>query len=71
MFDSCPAAPQFSTRFRVESSPKDFSKSLTQMLNSMGNLNGNPREGFAVVSACTDNWRQLWVLETPARRKGY
>ena len=25
----------------------------------MSNLNENPREGFAVVSACTDNWRQI------------
>ena len=57
-FNSRPAAPQFSTRSRVESSPIDFSQPFTQMLAFMGNLNENPREGFALVSACTDNWRQ-------------
>ena len=56
--DSRPAVSQFSTRSRIESSPIDFSQSLTQMLASVGNLNENPREVFALVSACTDNWRQ-------------
>ena len=50
-FNSRPAAPPFSARSRVEPNPIDFSKSLTQMLASMGNLNETPREGFAVVTA--------------------
>ena len=57
-FNSHPVAPQSGARSRVEPNFFDFSKSLTQLLNSMGNLNENPREGFAVVSAFTDNWRQ-------------
>ena len=57
-FNSCSMTPQSSTRSRAELSSIDFSKSLTQLLSSMGNLNENPREEFAIVAACTDNWRQ-------------
>ena len=48
---------QSSIRSRAEPSTIDFSKSLTQLLSSMGNLNENPREGFGIVAACSDNWR--------------
>ena len=37
----------------------DFSQSLTQILASLGhNLNTNPKEGFNVISACTDTWKE-------------
>ena len=48
---------QPSTRSGAEPSSIDFSKSLTQLLTSIGNLNENPREGFGIVAACSDNWR--------------
>ena len=57
-FNSHPMAPQSISGSRVKLSSVDFSKSVTQLLNSMGNLNENPMEGFTVVAACTDNWRQ-------------
>ena len=53
-FSSCPTASQIAPRPRAESNSIDFSQSLTQILYSLGNnLNENPREGFAIVSACT------------------
>ena len=37
----------------------DFSQSLTQILASSGqNLNTNPKEGFNVISECTDTWKE-------------
>ena len=48
---------QSGARSRAEPSNIDFSKSLTQLLSSMGNLNENPREGFGIDAACSDNWR--------------
>ena len=57
-FNSCPAVPQIAARSRFESSSIDFSQPLAQILSSLGNLNENPREGFAIVSACTDTWRK-------------
>ena len=36
----------------------DFSKPMTQLLESLGNLNQNLMGGFNVVAACSDNWRQ-------------
>jgi len=35
----------------------DFSKSLTSILASLGNLKNDPRPGFQVISTCTDTWR--------------
>ena len=42
---------------RAEPSYIDFSKSLTQLQSSLGNLNENPMEGFGIVAGCSDNWR--------------
>ena len=36
----------------------DFSKFLTQLLESLGDSNQNIRSGFSIVAACSDNWRQ-------------
>ena len=36
----------------------DFSKSLTSILASLGNLKNDPRPGFQVISTCTDTWRE-------------
>ena len=36
----------------------DFSKPMTQLLGSLGDLNQNLMIGFNVVTACSDNWRQ-------------
>ena len=54
---SCPMILQFSARSRIEPSNIDFSKSMGQLLGSLGNLNENLREGFGIVAACSDNWR--------------
>ena len=56
--NSRPMISQSSARSRTEPSNIDFSKSTTQLLGSLGNLNENLREGFGVVAACTDKWRQ-------------
>ena len=58
---SCPIIPQPTTRPRFQSNTIDFSQSLLQILASLGiNLNETPREGFAIVSACTsDAWREI------------
>ena len=58
----CPAASQFTPSSRAESSSIDFSQSLTQILSFLGhNLNVNPKEGFAIVSACTDIWKETMM----------
>ena len=50
---------QFASRPRNESNSIDFSQSLTQILSCLGhNSNANPKEGFTVVSACTDTWKE-------------
>ena len=36
----------------------DFSKPMTQLLESLGDLNQNLMGGFNVVAAFSDNWRQ-------------
>ena len=36
----------------------DFSKPMTQLLESLGDLNQNLMGGFNVVAGCFDNWRQ-------------
>ena len=37
-----------------------FSQSLTHILVSLGyNPNMNPKEGFNVISACTDTWKEM------------
>ena len=36
----------------------DFSKPVTQLSESLGDLNQNIMSGFNVVAACSDNWRQ-------------
>ena len=57
---SHPTIPLPSTRPRVKSNTIDFSQSLSQILASLeNNLNENSREGFAIVSACTDTWREM------------
>ena len=48
---------QSSASSKAEPSNIDFSKSMTQLLGSLGNLNENLREGFGTVAACFDNWR--------------
>ena len=59
---SHPTSSQIAPRPRVESSSIDFSQSLTQILSSMGNnFNENPWEGFAIVSACTDTWKDTLI----------
>ena len=54
-FSSNPHNLQVAPRPREESNSIDFSQSLTQILASLGhNLNTNPKEGFNVISVCTD-----------------
>ena len=53
--NSCPMISQSGARSRTEPRNIDFSKSMTQLLGSLGNLNENPREGFGIVAACSDN----------------
>ena len=36
----------------------DLAKPMTQLLESLGDLNQNLMSGFNVVTACSDNWRQ-------------
>ena len=55
--NSCPMLSQAGARSRPEPSNLDYSKSQTQLLSSLGNLNKKPREGFGIVAACSDNWR--------------
>ena len=55
--NSPPMFPQSSARFRIEPSNIDFSKSMAQVLGSLGDLNENLRVGFGIVAACSDNWR--------------
>ena len=33
------------------------------LVPDLGNLNENPREGFAIVSACTDTWRETMTSQ--------
>ena len=66
-FSSRPVASQPAPRPRAESNSIDFSQSLTQILSSLGhNLNANPKEGFAIISACNDTWK-----ETMRRRREF
>ena len=61
-FSSHPTASQLAPRPRAESNSIDFSQSLTQILSSLGhNLDANPKEGFAIVSACTDTWKETMM----------
>ena len=61
-FSSRPTASRITPRPRVEPNSIDFSQSLTQILSSLGNnLNEDPREGFAIVSACTDAWKDTMI----------
>ena len=55
--NSRPMISQSSARSRAEPSNIDFSKSMTQLLGSLGNFNENLREGFGIVAGCSDNWR--------------
>ena len=56
---SYPKNLQAASRSGEESYSIDFSQSLTQILASLGhNLNTNPKEGFNVISACTDTWKE-------------
>ena len=58
-FSSHPNASQLAPKPRAESNSIDFSQSLTQILSSLGhNLNANPKEGFAILSACTNTWKE-------------
>ena len=45
--NSCPMISQSGARSRAEPSNVDFSKSLTQLPSSLGNLNENPRKDLA------------------------
>ena len=36
----------------------NFSKSMSQLLGSLGNLNEKVMDGFSIVAAYSDNWRQ-------------
>ena len=61
-FSSLPIASQPVPRPRAESNSINFSQSLTQILSSLGhNLNANPKEGFAIVSGCTDTWKETMM----------
>ena len=61
-FSSSPTASQLAPRPMVKSNSIDFSQSLTQILSSLGhNLNENPREGFAIVSAWNDTWKDSMI----------
>ena len=43
----------------VGTSTIDFSQTVTQILSRLGkDINTNPQEGFAVVSAYTDTWKK-------------
>ena len=55
--NSRPMIPQFNYRPRIDPSNLYFSKSMAQLLGTLGDLNENLREGFCVVAACSDNWR--------------
>ena len=55
--NSCSMISQSSPRFRTEPRTIDFSKSMTQLLGSLGNLIENLWEVFGIVAACSDNWR--------------
>ena len=58
-FSSHPIASQFASKPRAESNSIDFSQSLTQILSFLRhNLNANTNEGFAIVSACADIWKE-------------
>ena len=58
-FNSPHKTSQFAPRSRSESNSIDFSQSLTQILSSLGhNLNAHPKEGFSIVFACTDMWKE-------------
>ena len=62
-FSSHPKMIKFTPRPRAESNSIDFSQSLTQILASLGhNLNANPKEGFDVISAGTDTWKETMTL---------
>ena len=45
--------PSVQTKDRI-----DFSKPMTQLLESVGDLNRNLVSGLNIVAACSDNWRQ-------------
>ena len=49
----------------------DLSKPMTQLLESLGDLNQTIRSGFSIVAACSDNWRQLCVLTCLIMMTGY
>ena len=58
-FSSYPKNLQVPPRPRDEWNSIDFSQSLTQISASLGhNLNTNPKEGFNVISGCTDTWKE-------------
>ena len=61
-FSFCPIASQLAPKPRAEYNSIGFSLSLTQILSSLGhNLNVNPMEGFAIVSACTDTGKETMI----------
>ena len=66
-FESHPSMTQPNVRPRVDPSNIDFSKSMTQLLGSLGDLNQNLREGFSIVAACSDNWRHTIVVHKSLR----
>ena len=62
-FSLYPRDLQAASRPRDESKSIDFSQSLTQILTSLGhNLNTNSKEGFNVISACTDTWKKSMTV---------
>ena len=66
-FNSRPNASQLPPRPRAESNSIDFFQSLSQLLSFLEhNLNANPKEGFAIVSACTNTWKE--TITTHGRR---
>ena len=56
-FNSHLVISQSCARSRTETSNIDFSKSMKQLLGSLGDLNENLREGFGILADCSDNWR--------------
>ena len=61
--NSYPKNLQVAPRSGEELNSIDFSQSLTKILASLGhNFNTNPKEGFNIISACTDTWKETMTV---------
>ena len=69
---SFPREAQSVPTLRDELVSINFSQSLTQILASLGhNLDDNPKEGFNIISACTDAWKKLNLLGRRSKKTGF